>query len=81
MKKYYRKAKQFVADHDDEFFTGAVLAVSAAISAAGIYLVAKEMKRQEAAQDWTKEKNLEGKIVYQLGNGDYLATDSVDIFH
>lgn len=80
VKKYYRKVKQFAVDHDDEIFTGAIFTFYAAACTAMGYYIVKQMKEQQAVEEWTKNKNLEGMIVYQLGNGDYLATNSIDIY-
>lgn len=80
MKKYYRKAKQFVADHDEEIVTGTIMTIYAAAATAMGYYIVKQVKEQKKVEDWTKQKNLEGMIVYQLGNGDYLATNSTDTY-
>lgn len=80
VKKYYRKAKQFVADHDEEIVTGTIITLYTAAAAAMGYYIVKQLKEQKAVEEWTKNKNLEGMIVYQLGNGDYLATKSIDTY-
>jgi hypothetical protein len=73
MKNAYRKAKQFVADHEEAFTIGAIVAFVAATSAVTVYAVNEEAKQQQKVNEWTREQNFQGRAVYQLADGSYLA--------
>ena len=77
MKNTYRKVKQFVKNHDDAFFTGAITVVAAATVV--VYAVmlnsalAEEAKQQKEHEEWIQEQNFAGKAVYQLADGRFIA--------
>lgn len=73
MKKTYRKVKTFVQKHDEAFYMGAAIALSAAATTATIYLAAKVAEEQKEIDAWTREQNFAGKTVYTLQDGSYIA--------
>lgn len=73
MKKYYRKVKQFVQDHDDEFFTGTVIVLSTVAAAAILHTIAKFQEQEQERNNWVREQNFAGKAVFVLDDGSYLA--------
>jgi hypothetical protein len=77
MKKTYRKVKQYVKDHREDIYDWMPIAIAAAGTAAAVVVVtmatAKEAEEQKKIDDWTREQNFDGKTVYELADGSYIA--------
>jgi hypothetical protein len=73
MKERIRKARQFVKDHDDAFFTAGIIVFYTACGVALVAIAGKAIQQQKEQDEWIAEQNYEGKAVYRLANGNLLA--------